>query len=90
MAYAAAGKQAEAREIILELERMGGPGLNTGHWIAKIYATLNEKHLAIDWLQRVLATGSIGVFYKDEPIWDPIRDDPRFVSIVEKVMGQIE
>ena len=90
MAYAAAGKQAEAREIILELKRMGGPGLNTGHWIAKIYATLNEKDLAIDWLQRVLATGSIGVFYKDEPIWDPIRDDPRFVSIVEKVMGQIE
>jgi len=88
MAYAAAGKQAEAREMIQELERMGGTGLSTGHWIAKIYATLNDKDQATDWLQRVFATGCIGVFYKDEPIWDPIRDDPRFVSFVEKVMDQ--
>jgi TolB-like protein/Tfp pilus assembly protein PilF len=90
MAYAAAGKQAEAREIIQELERMGGPGLNTGHWIAKICATLNDRDLAIAWLERVLATGNIGVFYKDEPIWDPIRDDPRFVSFVAKVMGKTQ
>jgi len=90
MAYAAAGKQAEARKIIQELEKMGGSGLSTGHWIAKICATLNDKDLAIEWLERVLATGSIGVFYKDEPVWDPIRDDPRFASFVEKVMGKEE
>ena len=90
MAYAAAGKEAEARKIVQELERMGGTGLNTGHWIAKICATLNERDLAIAWLERVLATGSIGVFYKDEPVWDPIRNDPRFVSFVAKVMGKTE
>jgi tetratricopeptide (TPR) repeat protein len=90
MAYAAEGKQAEARKIIQELEKMGGSGLSTGHWIAKICATLNDKDLAIEWLERVLATGSIGVFYKDEPVWDPIRDDPRFASFVEKVMGKEE
>jgi TolB-like protein/Flp pilus assembly protein TadD len=90
MAYAAAGKQAEAREIIQQLEKIGGSGLSTGHWIAKICATLNDKDLAIEWLERVLATGSIGVFYKDEPVWDPIRDDPRFASFVEKVMGKEE
>ncbi len=90
MACAAAGKQAEARKIIQGLEKMGGSGLSTGHWIAKICATLNDKDLAIEWLERVLATGSIGVFYKDEPVWDPIRDDPRFASFVEKVMGKEE
>jgi len=66
MAYAAAGKEAEAREIVQELERMGGTGLNTGHWIAKICATLNDKDRAIEWLERVVATGSIGVFYEDD------------------------
>jgi len=90
MAYAAAGKQAEAREVVQELEKMGGTGLGTGHWIAKICATLNDKDLAIEWLERVLATGSIGVFYKDEPVWDSIRDDPRFASFVEKVMGKTQ
>ena len=90
MAYAAAGKQAEAREIIQELEKMGGAGLSTGHWIAKICATLNDKDGAFEWLERVWATGSIGVFYKDEPVWDPIRDDSRFASFAEKVMGKTQ
>jgi hypothetical protein len=33
-----------------------------------------------------LATGALGVFYKDEPIWDPIRDDPRFEELVAKLV----
>ena len=56
------------------------------HWIAKIYATLNDKEQAFSWLDRGLATGALGVFYKDEPIWDPIRDDPRFGVLVGKMV----
>jgi len=33
-----------------------------------------------------LATGALGVFYKDEPVWDPIRDDPRFALLVGKMV----
>ena len=40
---------------------------------------MNDKEQAFSWLDRGLATGVLAVFYKDEPIWDPIRDDPRFV-----------
>ena len=36
-------------------------------FIVRIYATLNEKEMAFSWLERGLATGSIGPFYKDEP-----------------------
>jgi len=42
-AYAASGKQAEALQSIKELEAMSGASLSTAHWIAKIYATLNDK-----------------------------------------------
>src|SRR5438034_1693866 len=84
MVYAAQGKRAEALQIIKELEEMSGANLSQAHWIAKIYATLNEKELAISWLERGLATGAIAVFYKDEPVWDPIRSDPRFEALVEK------
>ena len=59
---------------------MSGAGLGQAHWIAKIYATLNEKELALTWLERGLATGAIGAFYKDDPVWDPIRSDPRFAG----------
>jgi hypothetical protein len=54
--------------------------------MAKIYATLNEKELAFSWLERGLATGAIGSFYKDDPVWDPIRDDPRFAALVGKMV----
>ena len=86
MAYAASGKQAEALQIIKELEAMAGGNLSTAHWMAKIYATLNDKEMAFSWLDRGLATGALGVFYKDEPVWDPIRDDPRFAVLVGKMV----
>jgi TolB-like protein/Tfp pilus assembly protein PilF len=86
MAYAASGKQTEALQNIKELEEMAGASLSTAHWIAKIYATLNDKEMAFSWLERGLATGALGVFYNDEPVWDPIRDDPRFAVLVGKMV----
>jgi serine/threonine-protein kinase len=86
MAYAASGKQAEALQSIKELEAIAGSSLSTAHWIAKIYATLNDKENAFSWLERGLATGALGVFYKDEPVWDPIRNDPRFEQLVSKMI----
>jgi TolB-like protein/Flp pilus assembly protein TadD len=86
MPYAASGKQAEALASIKELEAMAGASLSTAHSIAKIYATLNDKELAFSWLERGLATGALGVFYKDEPVWDPIREDPRFAILVGKMV----
>ncbi len=86
MAYAASGKEGEALQNIKELEEMAGASLSTAHWIAKIYATLNDKEMAFSWLERGLATGALGVFYNDEPVWDPIRNDPRFAVLVGKMV----
>jgi TolB-like protein/Tfp pilus assembly protein PilF len=85
MVYAAQGKRAEALQIIKVLEEMSGTNLSQAHWIAKIYATLNEKEEALTWLDRGLATGAIGVFYKDEPVWDRIRSDPRFTDLLRRM-----
>ena len=82
MIYAAQGKRAEALQIIKELEAMSGASLSQAHWIAKIYAALNEKEQAFAWLERGLAAGAIGTFYKDEPVWDTIRSDPRFADLL--------
>jgi hypothetical protein len=83
--YAAQGKRAEALQVIKELEDMSGASLSEAHWIAKTYAALNEKEMAFSWLDRGLATGAIGVFYKDEPVWDPIRSDPRFNDLLRRM-----
>ncbi len=90
MVYAAQGKRAEALQVIKELEAMSGASLDQAHWIAKIYAALNEKEMAFSWLERGLAAGAIGSFFKDEPVWDPIRSDPRFEALVEKMFAPIK
>jgi len=46
---------------------------------------LNEKELAFSWLDRGLATRAIGTFYKDEPVWDPVRSDPRFTDLLRRM-----
>src|SRR5262245_30903996 len=85
MVYAAQGKRAEALQIVKELEDLSAVNLSVGHWIAKIYATLNEKELAFSWLERGVAQGAIMIFYKDEPVWDSIRSDPRFADLLRRI-----
>jgi tetratricopeptide (TPR) repeat protein len=85
MIYAAQGKRAEALQVIKDLKGISGASLSQAHLISKIYATLNEKEMALSWLERGLATGAIGVFYKDDPVWDAIRSDPRFTHLVRRM-----
>lgn len=85
MLYAAQGQRAEALHMIRRLEEVSGVTLNQAHFIAKIYAVLNENEQAFAWLERGLAVGAIGSFYKDEPIWDSMRKDPRFNELLRKM-----
>jgi hypothetical protein len=87
MIYAAQGKRAEALQIVKDLEGISDANSSQAHLISKIYATLNEKEMALSWLERGLATGAIGTFYKDEPVWDPICSDSRFEALVQKMFA---
>ena len=77
--------QAEALQAIKELEQVSGASLYRAHMIAMLYATLNEKELALAWLERGLEAGSITIIYKDAPVWDPLRSDPRFIDIMRRI-----
>ncbi len=41
--------------------------------------------MALLWLERGLPAGAIGAFYKDDPVWDPIRNDPRFPDLLRQM-----
>ena len=85
MVYAVQGRRAEALKTIKDLEELSGTSLSQAHLIAKIYAAMNDKELALSWLERGLASEAIGAFYKDEPVWDPIRSDPRFADLLKRM-----
>jgi tetratricopeptide (TPR) repeat protein len=85
MIYAAQGKKSEAVQVIKELEQMSGENLSHAQYIAKIYSTLNDKEMSLSWLERGVAAGAITAFYKDELVWDPIRDDSRFREILRRI-----
>ncbi|OLD70790.1 MAG: hypothetical protein AUI45_03565 [Acidobacteria bacterium 13_1_40CM_2_56_11] len=85
MVYSAQGKREEALQIIKELEEMSGANLSQAHYIASVYAALNEKDSSLTWLERGLATGALGTFFKDEPFWDPFRGDPRFTDLLRRM-----
>ena len=83
--YAAQGRKAEALKVIGELEKLLGTDLNQAHWISKIYATLGEKDESLKWLERGFEAGALGAFYKDEPVWDSLRSDPRFTDLLREM-----
>jgi TolB-like protein/class 3 adenylate cyclase/Flp pilus assembly protein TadD len=87
IAFAAQNKRAEALEAVKQLEAMSGPELAEAQYIARIYAALNDKEMALSWLERGLGTGAIGFFYKDDPMWDSIRSDARFGALMQKAFS---
>ncbi|HEX9614819.1 MAG TPA: protein kinase, partial [Bacteroidota bacterium] len=56
--------------------------------LAYVYAMVDEKELALDQLERAPVTG--GLFLGEirlDPVWDPLRDHPRFKRFLESESG---
>jgi len=85
-AYARLGREAEAREMISELQKHVQ---NTGvgiYEIALVYAGLGEKDEAFAWLEKAFAARDKGLTcLKIDPCLDPLRSDSRFQDLVRRV-----
>jgi len=54
--------------------------------IAALHASLGDVDDAFRWLETAIAEGATGlVFLRVHPRLDPIRSDPRFAPLVERV-----
>lgn len=85
IAYASAGKIEKAKEILDELEKQENKHLP--EWdIAKAYIALGETDQAFKWLEKVYESRSFEMqMLKVDPQLDPLRSDPRFTALLEKV-----
>ena len=54
--------------------------------VAEVYAILGESDRAIEILDRLLSrpSGVTTQALKINPIWDPLRRDPRFQGLIDK------
>lgn len=84
-AYAVAGRQQEAREILGTLEGLAPERYVEAILLAKIQLGLGDKDEAFRWLERAFVDRSVHrVRINVDPLLDPLRDDPRFVEISER------
>jgi tetratricopeptide (TPR) repeat protein len=87
-AYADAGQRDKAMELIGELEARARQQFVRGYLIALIYIGLGDKTKAIDYLEReYLNHDNIDTAWiRADPMLDPLRGDPRFEALAEKIL----
>jgi serine/threonine-protein kinase len=84
-AYAMAGKAAEARAILSQLQALSQRRYVSGLYFAVIYAGLKDHDRAIEYLKRAYESRHPGlVLIRIEPIFDRLRSDERFKQLVKR------
>jgi TolB-like protein/DNA-binding winged helix-turn-helix (wHTH) protein/tetratricopeptide (TPR) repeat protein len=84
--YGVTGKRAEARKVLDKLTELSKQKYVSAVFMAKIYAGLGEKEEAFEWLEKAYEDRSIvSVGYiKTNPMFDPLRSDPRFADLIRR------
>jgi len=84
-AYAAADKKAEAQKILDELKEQSKKQYVPAYSIAIIYAGLNDKDQAFEWLNKAYADRSFYIALLNfESTLDYLRPDPRFKELLRR------
>jgi len=85
-AYALAGRTAESHAILADLIRPRAPRYVSPSDIASLYIWLGDNDRAMDWLAKAFDERSFNMVYlKVHPIYDPLRQDPRFVTLLRRM-----
>jgi TolB-like protein/Tfp pilus assembly protein PilF len=85
-AFARAGQQNEARQILTTINQRARQKYVSSYWIAIIYASLGAKEEAFGWLERAYTEHSVGlVWLKVDPKLDCLRTEPRFKDLLQRI-----
>jgi TolB-like protein/Tfp pilus assembly protein PilF len=89
-AYAETGKKEQALEILRKLSATAQHQFVRGYLFALIYIGLGDKATAIQYLERCYREReNIDLdWIKVDPLLDPLRGDPQFEALVNKIFGK--
>jgi serine/threonine protein kinase/Tfp pilus assembly protein PilF len=87
LAYASAGRNAEAKKILQELKEASQYSYQPG-WMdgALVYSFLGEKETALEWLEKAYEEhAGLLVWLYPDPLADPLRSEPRFQQLIKRI-----
>lgn len=84
--YGMSGQKDKAQELLDHLLNLAQSEYISSYHIALIYCGLNEMDQALEWLNKAYdERDNWMVWLNIYPVFDPLRDDPRFQELVRKV-----
>jgi len=85
-AYALGGKKNEAKKVLEELERLSKRKYVPSDNIALVCLGLGKKDLMFEYLEKACEDRCVGMSWlKADPIFDSLRSDPRFKSLLKRI-----
>jgi len=84
--YGVTGKKVEAQKVLDKLHEISKQKHVSAVFMAKIYAGLQDKKKGFEWLEKAYEDRSIVSvgFVKTNPMFDPLRSDPRFSDLLRR------
>ncbi len=88
-AKAQSGNKEAAVQMLAELEELAQHGHVHAYWRTILYLSLGNRDEAIRWLEQGVANheGLDIAWIKVDPLLDPLRGDPRFEELVQRVLA---
>jgi len=84
--YALSGERDKANKVLDELREMSKQRYVSPYLIAVVYVGLGDKDQAFAWLDKAYQDRTfLLIWLKVEPLFDSLRDDPRFADLQRRV-----
>jgi hypothetical protein len=80
-----AGRRAEAQKVLDQLTEFSKEKYVPAFRRAEIYAALGENDKAFEWLQKAYEEEHCIIAIKVDPVYDPLRSDPRFADLLRRM-----
>jgi len=86
-AYVLGGRKAEAQKVLDRLNELSKHKYVAAWTYAAVYVALGQQDKAYQWLEKAYEERSISLApsIKGDPMWDPLRSDPRFADLLRRM-----
>ena len=86
-AYASSGNTMEAEKILNQLNELSKKRYVPAYSFALVYLGLGNKEETLRWIEKSYQDHANLVYFKVEPLLDPLRGEPRFEALLQKVFA---